>query len=106
MTNLSKTVNRIKEFRQKRHLTQSKLAEALGVTQGAIQHWENGTREPTLKILKEVAAALDTEPVNLLPQDMTEGIRDKLLELGKIYIDLKTIEQGIKEVEKNLLNLF
>lgn len=97
--------NRIKEVRKEKNLTQSQLANAVGVSQGAIQFWENGEREPSLKILKKISEILNCEPWELLPQDMLGNTDTHIYEIASIYRDVKMLEQGIIEVEKNLLNL-
>ena len=66
--------NRIKEIRKEKGITQAQLAKLLGVTQGAIQFWENGEREPTLKTLKDIAKVLNCEAWELLPLDMQPNI--------------------------------
>lgn len=38
--------------------SQQKLAEALGVTQQAVQHWEKGSKRPTMKRMQELAKVL------------------------------------------------
>ena len=42
----------IKAFRRERGLTQEKLAEALGVTVGAVSKWENGNNTPDIIIIE------------------------------------------------------
>lgn len=46
---------KIKEYRRKRELTQSQLAEVLGVRQTTICQWENGNRNPSIKMCKKLA---------------------------------------------------
>lgn len=76
--------NRIKEVRESKGITQAQLARALGVTQGAIQFWENGKREPSIKTLKDVAVILNCEPWELLPLDMQPNFDKRELELLKL----------------------
>lgn len=38
--------NRIHELRRERGITQPQLADAIGVSNGAISLWENGVNEP------------------------------------------------------------
>ena len=38
---------RLKELRTEKGLSQRELAKAVGLTQGAITHWENGVRSPS-----------------------------------------------------------
>lgn len=40
--------NKVRELREGRGLTQKELADALGVTQQAVQQYEHGTIKPTV----------------------------------------------------------
>jgi len=42
-----------------RDITQQDIADALGVTRGAVGHWLCGRREPTLSQFVELSEALD-----------------------------------------------
>lgn len=44
-------MNRIKDLRLEKGVSQNKLAKALGLTQQAISAYENGLREPDLETL-------------------------------------------------------
>lgn len=48
----------VKEFREQLGLTQQDLAAAVGITQGLISSYENGTKAPSVQILPVLAAAL------------------------------------------------
>lgn len=51
------TPDDIKALRAKLGLTQAKLAAKVGVTLGAVQHWEAGIRKPSgsaVKMLKRI----------------------------------------------------
>jgi transcriptional regulator with XRE-family HTH domain len=50
---------RLKELRQRRHLTQEKLAQAVGVGLNTIRKWERGDRTPGLYLAMRLALALD-----------------------------------------------
>lgn len=52
--------NRIKELRSKNKLTQRDLAKQLNVSASCLSGWEQGTREPGLCELTQLAATLDT----------------------------------------------
>lgn len=64
----------IKEFRLKRGLSQSDLAELIGYTNyGAINRWENQKAEPTLDVLDKIAEALKVDPRALFVASDKEG---------------------------------
>lgn len=46
-------------------ITQEALAERLGVTQGAIGHWLNKRREPSMDIILNILGALDLKHINI-----------------------------------------
>jgi transcriptional regulator with XRE-family HTH domain len=48
-------VNGIRFFRRKNHMTQSELAEVLGVTQTSVSQWEGGRNYPDIKTAKRMA---------------------------------------------------
>jgi transcriptional regulator with XRE-family HTH domain len=59
-------------------VTQEKLAEALDMTQGGVQHWLSGTRQPSLEDINRIAAILKVAPAwlthGLEPDDMLDGL--------------------------------
>lgn len=67
MLDFSKT---FKALRKKRGLTQKELAEILNVSQNAIYNWENGKREPSLKMIENIANALNVSIETLIGLDM------------------------------------
>jgi transcriptional regulator with XRE-family HTH domain len=56
----------LKRIRKAKKVSQAKLAEALGVCQGAIANWEAGYREPKLKDLPGIARTLGVEVEDLV----------------------------------------
>lgn len=59
--------DRLKETRLERHMTQSQLAEASGLTLRTIQYYETGERRPkNHEIIEKLADALDTSSAALL----------------------------------------
>lgn len=55
-----KPKNKIKEFRDKRGLTQAELGQLLGMSQTAISLYETGDRKPDVEIAKNIAKVLHT----------------------------------------------
>lgn len=65
--------NAIRVARKKRKLTQTDLAEKIGVSQGTISFWENGEEVPSLihqiqliEIMPEILTAMAIQELNLL----------------------------------------
>jgi transcriptional regulator with XRE-family HTH domain len=48
--------NRFKELREERKLSQRKLAELLGVSQGAVAQYETGRKEPGREVLEKYSS--------------------------------------------------
>ena len=68
---------RLKAIRDSRGITQRHLSEVLNIT---ISHYENGTREPSIEILIQMAEVLNVSvdylvgntDVNILPEEMNK----------------------------------
>lgn len=63
----------IRAFRRQRSLTQAQLAEALGVTVGAVYKWENGLSQPELDMLVALADFFDASVDALLGYEMKDN---------------------------------
>lgn len=63
--------NRIKSFRERINLTQTQLADRIGVSRAAVVQWEGGITDLNLSRLIEIATALDVTLSELLsrPED-------------------------------------
>jgi len=57
---------RILALREQRGMTQEDVASAIGKTDGYISQIENGSANPTLKVLEAIAKALNVELVVML----------------------------------------
>ena len=53
-------INSLKEYRERADLSQDKLASLVGVTQRYIGFIEAGDRNPSLKVAKKIADALNS----------------------------------------------
>ncbi|MBQ4570556.1 MAG: helix-turn-helix transcriptional regulator [Bacilli bacterium] len=76
----------IKKLREKKGLTQEKLANFLGVTPQAISRWENETGYPDIELLPLIANFFDVTIDELL---------DREIEKNKLEI-----QEGIKEIDR------
>ncbi len=52
--------NNIRAFRKEHSLTQEQLAQALGLTTGAVYKWEAGLSTPDISLIVELADFFDT----------------------------------------------
>lgn len=58
-------MQQLKELRKRRKLSQAQLAEAVGCNQATIAKIERGEANPTLRMIEDIAAALNVSPVSL-----------------------------------------
>jgi transcriptional regulator with XRE-family HTH domain len=57
---------RLKDWRERRLLTQAELAERVGMTVGTINRIERGVHEPRFSTIRKLAAALDVAADDLI----------------------------------------
>lgn len=60
---------RIKELRQEKNLSQSVLAQKIGVSQKAIDYWERGVNEPKATYIVRLADFFDVSTDYLLGRE-------------------------------------
>ena len=70
-----KLTENIKKFRKQNGFTQEQLAEALGVTVGAVYKWEAGLSSPELKLMMEIADLFEISTDTLLGFDCQNGMQ-------------------------------
>lgn len=98
-TTLSESIRR---FRRERALTQEQLAEALGVTVGAVYKWEAGLSAPGIGMLMELADLFDTSVDVLLGYDVKSSRQADTV--GRLKDCLHARDRsGLAEAEKALL---
>lgn len=56
----------IRRLREERGFSQQELAQALGVTQGAVSHWENGVRKPDIDDIVKIAQLFNCKVDDLI----------------------------------------
>ena len=82
-----KVGNAIKELRLRARISQKDLALKSKVTQGYISNVEHGKQQPTPKVLKRIAEALQVPPE--LVVIMAMELKDAKPKLKSLYKDLK-----------------
>lgn len=91
--------NYLRAWREYRHLTQAKLAEAVGTTGAVISLLESGDRGLSDKWLRKLAPVLGTRPGHLLEVDPNEASGDIL----EIWAD---IPEDKREQARDVLMTF
>ncbi len=92
----------IRAHRRARSLTQQQLADALGVTVGAVYKWEASLSAPDLSLLVELADLFDTSVDVLLGYEAKGNKPAETAARLKTYLREKNRE-GLAEAEKALL---
>lgn len=61
---------KLRTLREQKELTLAQLGEMVGVTHGMIARIEAGTKEPSIKLLVAIAAALGVAPGELIDEEV------------------------------------
>lgn len=64
--------NRIKKYREARHLSQKELAEILNISNSRVSNWEQGLNRPDADMLADICVALKVSPSELLDVRLTD----------------------------------
>ncbi len=88
--------DKLKLLREEEGITQSALAEKLGVSQSAVAQWEAGTRVPTAGAIVAIARYFDTSA------DFILGIVDEKLRLVPYYKDISEKDQTFMQAYAQL----
>ena len=76
----------IKAIRESKGMTQTELAEQVGVTDKAVSKWETGKGLPDISLLQSLAAALDTSVIELMNgEQITNQNRSSNMLRAKFY---------------------
>lgn len=92
----------IKQLRKEHGLTQEQLAEALGVTTGAVYKWENGLAMPEIKMLVELADFFEISVDFLLDYEVQKGGVDTTINRIRTLRNERKLLESAREAEKAL----
>ncbi len=92
----------IKLFRKRKNFTQEQLAEAMGVSIGAVSKWESGASVPELSLIIELADFFEISVDALLGYKVRDNSAMKCAERIDSLQDAKKYDEAIAEVEKAL----
>ena len=92
----------IRRLRKEAGLTQEQLAEAMGVTTGAVYKWEAGKASPELEMLVDIAEFFETSVDVLLHYGwQKQGMGETAETLNRLSKE-KRLEEGMRYAEKAL----
>lgn len=102
-------MNRIKELRNEKGITQADLAKILKISDRAVGYYENGDREPDYTTLLKIAEYFDVSIDYLLGRvdvrkEATSAPADK--EFVAFYEGYKDLDDTDKEILKATLDAF
>ena len=92
----------IRTMRKACRLTQEQLAEALGVTVGAVSKWESAMSVPDISTIIGLAEFFDTSVDVLLGYELPKGGVEKTKEALRAMRQQKMFSDGMREAEKAL----
>lgn len=72
-------MNRVKELRKQKHITQEELGKVLDIQKAAISKYENGRAEPSTEVLKKMSAYFGVSIDYLLGNSTSKEIPDSNL---------------------------
>ncbi len=89
----------IKTLRKQQHITQEQLAEAMGVSAGAVYKWEQGISTPDITLIMELASFFGVSVDALVGYVLYSSDRDRILQkLKQIKLE-KTYADNWEDVE-------
>lgn len=94
----------IKQNRRDMNMTQEQLAEAMGVTVGAVSKWESGSTTPDIDLLMAMADLFQTSVDALLGFQLPGTGADEQAAAIKSCMGDRAYEKGRIKAEKALLN--
>lgn len=95
-------MNRIKELREERRLSQRELGEMIGVSYQAIFNWENGFHSPSASQICQLAECLEVSTDYLLGRKMDWKYYRSVfrgLSLASDNEVLKMVEEYLEEMK-------
>ena len=83
---------RFRQMARDKGLNLAKLGEAMGLSEGALRHWTNGTREVNLTDFVKLCDAADLDPAIILFAGRTD---EKFLKVGEAWSKADPIQRDV-----------
>lgn len=88
--------NRIRKYREEAKLSQTQLAEQIGVSNSRVSNWEQGLNRPDADMLAEICKALNVSPSLLLGVQLTsEDLNDKERKIIRAYREKTDLQLAV-----------
>lgn len=97
-----KIAENIRMMRKERHLTQEQLAEAMGVSIGAVSKWEQGGSAPDLLLIVSLAQFFETSVDVLLGYGWEAGSMGAAVNRLRAFGKAKQYQEGMAFAEQSL----
>lgn len=88
--------DKLKTLRKGRQLTQDQVAEAFGISRGAVSNFEIGRRKPDIKLLQSFAKFYGV-PLDYFGEETTKDELFDLLSRAKVIFQDENIQRETKE---------
>ena len=97
-------MNKIREARKRAGLSQNELAKAIGVTQGAVSHWEQGMNDPDTYQLLELSKLLNASMEELIGHEIQSRTMIPVLGVVRAGIPISAVEEvlGYEEITPHM----
>ena len=95
-------MKRIAELRKEQRLSQTLLAEHVGVSQGALSYWENGEYEPDQKCLIKLADFFDVS-VDYLLERTDKRKTEIIIEAAAAHFDTDKLTPEGRRIYENTI---
>lgn len=95
-------INRIREIRRSKNITQKQMAQKLGLSQASYNKLENGNAELTIKKLEKICKAMDITPSSII-NDENSGIGKENASPSQYYEQIIEYYQKIIETRDNII---
>lgn len=105
---MSKLGSRIKDLRKQKNMSQSELADKVGISYAQIGRYETKGSQPPAETLKKIADALKVSPDFLIYGTADEKAKNKLTDADLInqFKAIEDMEEEDKNVVKKLIDAF
>jgi transcriptional regulator with XRE-family HTH domain len=94
----------LKTLRLQANLSQSELAQRLGISRSAVSSYENGTREPNYNVLLKVAAFFNVSTDYLLGHETQQSHPNPIVQLAQDFQRLLDTSEVSTETKTEILN--